>query len=277
MQGDVTGIYDATGDLVAQYAYDAWGNLIYSDNTDIANLNPIRYRGYYYDDETGFYYLQTRYYDPEIGRFISPDAYLSTGQGILGYNMYAYCLNNPVNYYDPTGTIAGILGSLAKVFVDALVVIAFAVLITVAVEYVVANPPDFPAFSTPPFQDDFSSTTTDELPKATVSPETKAISRELIESKTIDRNSKKDNSIIFPINPLDFHPMGLERVEKPGSKNGKFYYWKDPSTNTVIFRWDENPNFDNGPHYHVLPFSLEHYYGGKDAVPEPYDTIYFPR
>ena len=85
--------------------YDAWGNLIDSDNTAIGLLNPIRYRGYYYDSETGFYYLQTRYYDPETGRFISPDAYLSTGQGVLGSNMYAYCLNNPIRYADPTGTI----------------------------------------------------------------------------------------------------------------------------------------------------------------------------
>lgn len=66
-------------------------------------------------------------------------------------------------------------------------------------------------------------------------------------------------------------------IEKPGTKNGKFYLWRDPGTNTVIFRWDENLNCDNGPHYHILSLEKEHYYGGKDAVPEPYDTIYFPK
>ena len=104
LQGDVTGIYDAAGNRVAEYAYDAWGKLIDSDNTEIGNLNPIRYRGYYYDIETGFYYLQTRYYDPETGRFINADGLLSTGQGILGYNMFAYCMNNPVNGIDPCGS-----------------------------------------------------------------------------------------------------------------------------------------------------------------------------
>jgi RHS repeat-associated protein len=65
--------------------------------------NPLRYRGYYYDNETGFYYLQSRYYDPTTGRFISPDVLVSTGQGILGHNMYAYCGNNPVNRADDEG------------------------------------------------------------------------------------------------------------------------------------------------------------------------------
>ena len=69
-------------------------------------MNPLRYRGYYYDTDTQLYYLQSRYYDPNLGRFINADSYSSTGQGILGNNMYAYCLNNPVNSADPTGEIA---------------------------------------------------------------------------------------------------------------------------------------------------------------------------
>ena len=65
--------------------------------------NPLRYRGYYYDSESGFYYLQSRYYDPQIGRFINADQFASTGQGFLGYNMFAYCNNNPINYEDSSG------------------------------------------------------------------------------------------------------------------------------------------------------------------------------
>ena len=101
---------------MAQYEYDAWGKHIritdgsgndVSDNPNhIANINPFRYRGYYFDVETGWYYLNARYYDPNVGRFISPDCYVSTGQGLLGHNMFAYCNNNPVMFVDPNGNIA---------------------------------------------------------------------------------------------------------------------------------------------------------------------------
>ena len=107
-QGDVICIYDATGNTVARYNYDAWGACtIAYDNTSIgiANINPIRYRSYYYDAETGWYYLQSRYYDPAVGRFISPDdpSLLGANGDLLSYNLYAYCSNNPVNYSDPSG------------------------------------------------------------------------------------------------------------------------------------------------------------------------------
>ena len=106
LQGDVVGILNAAGQLVVSYTYDAWGNLLSTTGTMAATLgaiNPLRYRGYVYDTETGLYYLQSRYYNPELGRFINADIYLSTGQGILGYNMFAYCGNNPVNRVDYTG------------------------------------------------------------------------------------------------------------------------------------------------------------------------------
>ena len=69
----------------------------------MAEINPLRYRGYYYDAETGFYYLQSRYYDPNTCRFINADGYASTGQGLMGYNMFAYCGNNPIMLSDPSG------------------------------------------------------------------------------------------------------------------------------------------------------------------------------
>ena len=112
IQGDVIGIYSG-GTLVAKYEYSAYGQILSITNasgadisnnaTHIANLNPFRYRGYYYDTETGFYYLQSRYYDPVVGRFLNADAFVSTGQGIQGNNMFAYCLNNPVNRIDEDG------------------------------------------------------------------------------------------------------------------------------------------------------------------------------
>ena len=106
MQGDIVGITDRQGNVLVTYTYDTWGKLI-SITGSMANtigiINPFRYRGYYYDTETGFYYLQSRYYDPEVCRFLNADGYVSTGQGVSGYNMYAYCGNNPVNRVDSTG------------------------------------------------------------------------------------------------------------------------------------------------------------------------------
>ena len=105
LQGDVIGIVDTTGASVAKYAYDAWGRVVYSTGT-MAAINPIRYRGYYYDAELGMYYLQSRYYDPALKRFINADSYASTGQKFLGQNMFAYCCNRPIMYSDPDGQIA---------------------------------------------------------------------------------------------------------------------------------------------------------------------------
>ena len=104
LQGDVLGMVKADGTTVAAYTYDPYGKPLAATGT-FAATNPLRYRGYVYDPETGLYYLQSRYYDPQMGRFISPDALVSTGQGILGNNMFAYCLNNPVNMYDASGNL----------------------------------------------------------------------------------------------------------------------------------------------------------------------------
>ncbi|MGM9646685.1 MAG: RHS repeat-associated core domain-containing protein [Eubacteriales bacterium] len=109
LQNDVTGIYGADGTKVAAYAYNAWGKVLsvvnYTDD-HVGTINPFRYRSYYYDTETGMYYLQTRYYDPEVGRFINSDAleYLGEGPELLNYNLFAYCGNNPTMAQDSTGT-----------------------------------------------------------------------------------------------------------------------------------------------------------------------------
>ena len=105
-QTDIVGLMDGSGNRVVEYTYDAWGKLISTTGTLATSLgadNPFRYRGYYYDTETGLYYLMTRYYDPEVCRFISADVYMTTGQGVLGGNMFAYCLNNPILYSDTLG------------------------------------------------------------------------------------------------------------------------------------------------------------------------------
>ena len=105
-QSDIVKLIDKTGATVVEYAYDSWGKLLSTSGSLASTLgknNPFRYRGYVYDEETGFYYLQSRYYNPEVGRFISSDVLLSTGQGVLGHNAYAYCGNNPVVRADHGG------------------------------------------------------------------------------------------------------------------------------------------------------------------------------
>ena len=112
--GDVIAITDADGGIIAAYVYDAWGKLLNinyldeenSEHNKIVNANPLRYRGYYYDNETGYYYLQSRYYDPSICRFINADipeiANISKGVPV-GTNSFAYCCNDPVNNVDYLG------------------------------------------------------------------------------------------------------------------------------------------------------------------------------
>ena len=104
-------ILDSNGTALVQYKYDAWGQQIGCDveagNSNAAalsTLNPFRYRGYVYDEETGLYYLKSRYYRPEFVRFLNADIYVSTGHGLLDSNMFAYCWNMPVVFSDAAGT-----------------------------------------------------------------------------------------------------------------------------------------------------------------------------
>ncbi len=119
-QGDVTGILNSSGTKVASYSYDSWGNILSitgSSANTIGVINPIRYRGYYLDNETGYYYLQSRYYNLEWQRFINADElnFISASGNYLGINAFAYCENNPVYYIDVIGTVptpANIIGAV---------------------------------------------------------------------------------------------------------------------------------------------------------------------
>ena len=106
VQGDIVKILDEDGISYASYVYDSWGNILSQSEDEQSSINPLRYRGYVYDEDTTLYYLQSRYYDPTTGRFINADdtAYVDTNSGTpLSTNMFAYCENNPVNKVDPNG------------------------------------------------------------------------------------------------------------------------------------------------------------------------------
>ena len=116
IQGDIIGIIDATGAQIATYTYDAWGNItsitdgnavdISSNQSHIANINPMRYRGYYLDSETNYYYLQSRYYNPELCRFINADdtRFIGATGTVLSTNAFSYCENNSIFYIDKNGS-----------------------------------------------------------------------------------------------------------------------------------------------------------------------------
>ena len=131
IQGNITAIIDNTGAIVVEYKYDAWGNhKISGSNIALGELNPFRYRSYYYDRETKLYYLQTRYYDPEIGRFINMDGVdYADPETINGLNLYAYCGNNPVMNIDPSGTFAfsALIGLFFQTVASALCYVGMAV------------------------------------------------------------------------------------------------------------------------------------------------------
>ncbi|MDD4706573.1 MAG: hypothetical protein PHS24_05145 [Bacilli bacterium] len=111
-QNDIIGIIDEQGNNIVSYTYDSWGQVIsitdnqdneITDSTHIGNINPFRYRSYYYDSDSGLYYLNSRYYNPEIGRFINADGNGGANKDILSQNLYSYCSNNQIRFSDPSG------------------------------------------------------------------------------------------------------------------------------------------------------------------------------
>ena len=266
LQGDVVAILNTSGSPVVQYAYDAWGKQLGisgSMATTLGTYNPLRYRGYVYDTETGFYYLQSRYYNPALGRFLNADAFTATGQGLTGNNMFAYCGNNPVNRNDKAGERYEVidpsaLGGYGGGFSVASLLLPFAWL-----------------------ADIFGGTKAEQSANAaTVAlAKTKVVPKTEEKAESIVIPKKSDRQVYFPLDPNDFNPMNLNKVVRPGSTNGVIINWMDPKTNTEVFRWDENPNKSNGPHYHIndpIYINAKVHFYPEDPVPEPYATIYFP-
>ena len=107
LQGDIVKILDEDGNEKADYVYNAWGDIISQSDDELASINPLRYRGYVYDEDTTLYYLQTRYYDPTTGRFINADdtAYIGATGTVLSANIFTYCENNAIMFTDYNGQL----------------------------------------------------------------------------------------------------------------------------------------------------------------------------
>ena len=256
---------------VVEYKYDTWGRVIGMEGSDygkwVGSLNPFRYRGYYYDDETGMYYLQSRYYNPEWGRFINLDGYVSTGQGqgLRCTNMFMYCSNNPVMFRDPEGESAeAILQSLYSALAGLALAdgpLPFGDAVAIIVALVVTIVATVSAYNA-----------------------AKSVSKSEARDKAKEKDlapTKRKTITYFPVNPYDFKPKGLVRTTyvEPGSgTNGGIIKWEIPGTTKAIFEWDED--YIHGPHYHAMLVEWDNqhnriHYPICSPVPEPWNTTYF--
>lgn len=291
-RGDVEAFYNGSGTLRARYIYDSWGNVIkavdgngkeITDKNSVAYINPIRYRGYYFDSETGLYYLKSRYYDPQVGRFINADGLVSTGQGVLGNNMFAYCGNNPVNRADKSGKSWSDLWEFVKNAAEAIenVMNAWSPAYSYCGQLAELDGPSpyldvaaaagsilltIGAVGVAGYQTLTSPAPSLSVPKV----ETK--------EKEVTLNPPPKTQAYFTQSPYDFHPKGLVMREFAGTKNGKIIEWRDPLINVKVFEWNEDPA--HGQHYHAMLIEWDgkhlgpHYYA-YTPVPEPWNSIYF--
>ena len=260
----------------ARYEYDAWGNTLsitdqngnaITSATHIGNLNPFRYRGYYLDTETGLYYLMSRYYDPVTHRFVNCDGYFQSGENVLDSNMSAYCRNNPISFVDPGGkfVIESIVGCLAKMFIATMIATIFAETVTATV-------------TNPSVQQGIS-----DAINSVSSTFSNSLDNSYSNSKDIAAPIEPPGKVqaIYPVDPMEFNPEGLERIihVKPGKgKNGGIMRWIIPGTTTAIFEWDED--YRIGSHYHAMFPSDNNKHSGDhnppgSAVAEPWNSIYF--
>ena len=281
---------------MAKYSYNAWGEPIYitdnkghdisGDRTHVANKNPYRYRGYYYDVETGFYYLKSRYYDPITCRFINQDNLLGANKDVYCYNLFAYCSNNPTNLTDPNGTFAGAIFGL---------IYAAATVVTTAVtSYAFGQSKPNTGitwedvgnaiWNTIVFIVDPVGSTIRALNPPVVQSTQKeqvadrANTTPIVHSVPIRTGWPKLDKPRFPADPALFHPQGLIITTDIMTPNGQVLKWTYPSSKYAIFEWNED--YAKGEHYHCLTEAMRNSHSGDhwkagDLIPEPWASIYF--
>ncbi len=276
LQGDVIGILDSSVNLVVEYKYDAWGKPISVTGTlttTLGELNPFRYRGYVWDQETELYYLRSRYYSSNFGRFINSDKMYP--HSYVFCNTFSYCSNNPINYVDHSGFYpeypnknvnynmiceAGVCGGVALY-----VGIAFGDLVVKSTESVGS------------WISDIWRTIwrLDAVEKSTSQAKTVTNTNEYTDKYAAHTQPPKLPAR-FPADPSEFTPYGLE-LRLFGT--GKIAKWIIPNTKIAIFEW--NYQTGDNSHYHVMLPSMKnhhleghHYYAG-DLIPEPWSSIFF--
>ena len=214
LQGDIVGIMNEAGYKVVSYTYDAWGNpytptYVYHSGVSAADranveLNPFRYRGYYYDSETGYYYLQTRYYNPEWGRFLNADGYINANGDILGYNMFAYCGNNPLMYIDPSGTSVTATFTVMLGFA-ALAFLVFTTCTMIAMMSTQSIATTYPNTFDNPFEREKPLERSKTKEKVTVRDSTKDVTKNKDDSQSYNYwTAEIVNGLVVPIKPLTY-------------------------------------------------------------------------
>ena len=243
---------------MVSYTYDTWGKLVSTTGTLASTVgvkNPYRYRGYRFDTETGLYYLQSRYYNPEWGRFINADALGGKVGELLTHNVFAYCLNNPVNMSDPDGNLSissiwqsvksavnNAVSAVTEHIVATVVTVTITIAALVGINYIITHPRT-----------------------ASVASGGAATVAESQAEKQSDKISKVVNgagetiSKTFPKNPNDFNPSGLKKLDINTKANGRIIKWLD-DTKKALFEWNEDLQY--GEHYHITP-------DGKNRIPHP--------
>ena len=281
LQNDVIALIDEDGNEVVHYTYDSWGKILSitgSLKDTVGQQNPFRYRGYFYDTETGMYYLKSRYYDPELRRFISADGQINGG--MLGSNLYIYCENDPVNRYDPFGNsfFSTILKTVEKVFSNLRPVYALAGGIS-QIDSPLPGPGDVIGglISIGATVVGIASVIEQSIPEIHID---KVKIKESAPALSLPKPTRKQ--AYFPTNPYDFKPFGLERrvvVPVGGKPNGGIFIWAVPTQKYGYFEWDQD--FRYGQHYHILlPIHKgKHVYNKHfrpgEAIPEPWNSLFF--
>lgn len=244
----------------------------------IGEENPFRYRGYYYDSESGLYYLNARYYDPMTHRFINPDSIIASNGDITSYNLFSYCSNNPVNFSDPTGNAEAAAGAGAG-----FPVIGFIFFIIEEIDAAIHGRPGLiqqiwdGAVAAWNGITSWASGAWNTV-CSWFSPKDESKEEEQDSPKVDVKPQQPRHQEYFPVDPYQFTPHGLVRYEYPGSDNGRIIQWRDPVLSVNIFEWDED--FKWGSHYHAMDAQWggkhggTHYFPGT-PVPEPWNSLYF--
>ena len=248
------------------YAYDAWGKQVSCTGAMASTLgveNPFRYRGYIYDEETGWYYLTARYYRPDMGRFVSADGVVGRKGSVLDHNLFAYCHNNPVTFSDPEGKSSlGMAGAMTGNPLLFLAGMALAMFVSIAL-------PKPSTHSKPRLVVIQGGASNSNDPSPTPNPGPGPVIAEVV--NTAKPEEKEQEPVLFPEDPADFHPRGLLIGTWQTPDNGLVIKWIERPKREV-FEWNEDLNHSS--HYHIRELGGDHYQPGT-PIPEPYATIYF--